>query len=158
MAGLRSFFSARRARHERTDAALARLEAGADAAETQAARLAGAVAVSHRALALLHDRLVALADQPARIDRLVAQARAELTEAVSEVATRAAEQIAAEIAPARAAAELHAEVMRASLDRLRGEADALSGAEEAASALAVLSGPPPLFPGRLGFARGSNLG
>ena len=140
MAGLRAFLAARRHRRDRIDHALLRLEAGAVAAERQAERLAEAVAVSHRALALLGDRLVALADQPARVDRLIDHARAEITGAAREIATRAAERVAEEIAPARAAAELHADVMRASLDRLRGETEALTGAQAAASAVAALAG------------------
>lgn len=138
--GALSFFTARRHRRERADAALARLEAGAVAAEAQATRLAEAVAVSHRALALLHDHLVALAEQPARVDQLIDHARTKLEAAARDVATRAAERVAEEIAPFRAAAEHHAELMRASLDRLRGEADALGSAEAAANALAALAG------------------
>ncbi len=144
-------FAALRRRRARADAALAALEAGAAAAEAQAARLAEAVAVAHHALAMLGDLLTLLARQPASVDAAIGEAlsqsdalaehaRASLDRAATAIATHAADRVAEEIAPARAAAELHAQVMRASLDRLRGEATALAGAEDAAHALVALSG------------------
>lgn len=133
-------FAALRRRRERADAAIEALERAAAAVDAERARLAEAVAVSHRALALLHDRLLLLDRQPGRVDALIDHARAELSIVAAHVATAAAERVATEIAPARAAAEEHAAYLRASLDRMRGEAEALDGAREAAAALTSLAG------------------
>lgn len=132
-------FAARRRGQARLQAVVAALERGAAAAEAERQRLAEATAVAHRALAVLHDRLVELAGHPARIDALIDRAGAELTVAASSVGARAAERVAAEIAPARVAAEAHASSLRASIDRMRGEGEALAGAERAASVLVELA-------------------
>ncbi len=147
MLSLRWPFAAGRRRRERIDAAVAALEDGATAAWAEARRLGEAVAVSHAALALIHDRLLQLAEHPGRIAaaeararELVDHAQASLTAASADIGTRIADRLAEEIAPARAAAELHATVLRASIERLRGETTALDGAEQAAQVLVALSG------------------
>lgn len=138
-------------RRARLDAAVDAVEQAAVDAQAQAERLADAIAVAHRALALLESGLVALADQPARAEAALAaadaraadlldHARREIGAATAVLGAQAAERVAVEIAPARAAAEEHAAWLRASLDRLRGETAALGGAEDAAAALVGLSG------------------
>jgi chromosome segregation ATPase len=120
-------------RTTRLDAAAEALERATAAADAERARLTEAVAITHGALAVLHDRLLELAEVPAR-------AEAELRAAAATAVSAATDRIADEIAPARAAAEEHAAFLRASLDRLRGETDALNGAEEAAAVLVALAG------------------
>lgn len=120
-------------RAARLDAATEALERAAAAADAERVRLSDAVSITHGALAVLHDRLVELAEVPAR-------AEAELRAAAATAVTAASDRIADEIAPARAAAEEHSAFLRASLDRLRGETDALGGAEEAAAVLVGLAG------------------
>ena len=143
--------------HARIEATLDALERAAAAAEAERARLAKAVEVSHRALLMLHDRLADWADQPARATaatkRLeetirVAEARAltlvehahdRISEAAANVGRTAADRLAAELAPARAAAEGHAAFLGASLERLRAEAGTLAGAQAASDALTDLT-------------------
>jgi hypothetical protein len=151
-------FAVRCARLERFDAATASLERMAAAADAERARLAEAVEVSRQALLLLHDALSGWAGQPARAaaatvrleeavaaadaraERLVEAARTGIIAAAAGVGAIAADRVTAEIAPARAAAEAHAAYLRASLDRMRGEADALGGAQAAIVSLEALCG------------------
>lgn len=70
---------------------------------------------------------------------LVSSAGASFDAAVLGTGTVAAERITDELAPVRQAAEDHAEWLRAALQRLRGETDALTGAQQAAAAVRTLS-------------------
>jgi Apolipoprotein A1/A4/E domain len=64
---------------------------------------------------------------------------AKLSEAVTGIGTRAADAIAAEMAPIRAATSDHAEWLRASLSHMRLETERLSEAQQAAAAVRSLS-------------------
>lgn len=70
---------------------------------------------------------------------LVSSAGATFDAAVLGTGTAAAERITHELAPVRQAAEDHAEWLRTALQRLRGETDALTGAQQAAAAVRTLS-------------------
>ena len=152
-----NLLAGRRARAARLDAATVSLERAAAAAEAERARLAEAVEVSRQALVVLHRALTDWADQPARAaaatarleesvaaadaraEQLVEIARFELAAAAAAVGAAAADRVTAEIAPARDAAEAHAAFLRGSLERMRGEADVMVGAQAAAHSLEVLS-------------------
>jgi hypothetical protein len=156
-----AWMRARRERIARIDAALLALERSAAAAEVERARLGEAVTLSHRALAAMGEALELIARQPARHDALVDAAvrrlartaddlgrdlarridgvGAALLDAVEELRGIADRRIAAELGPVRDAAADHAVWIRAALDRMGQETEALGGARQAAAAVGDLT-------------------
>lgn len=95
-------------------------------------------------------------DVTERLRALVGDVDAALRDAAARMGDAAVRRVADELAPVGAAAADHADWLRASLARMRGETEALIGAQQAAAAVRSLSmplpmptpsnGPPPAVP------------